>query len=127
MRELLARPLLGLCDHGLVEVAAHHPGRAVVTNQQHIVASDPQATSSPTYLYDRMDYPNADYDGAIEPNMTICVKNYIGEEYSREGVKLEQHRPVSEPGLALLSRFPFERDLTGEQDGTRYARVLLIS
>lgn len=61
-----------------------------------------------------MDYPNAGFDGVIEPNMTICVETYIGEEDGREGVKLEHHRLVTEPGLELLSQFPFERDLTGE-------------
>lgn len=62
------------------------------------------------YLYHRADFPDAGYDGTIEPGMTICVESYIGEEGGREGVKLEQQVLITETGIELLSEFPFEED-----------------
>jgi Xaa-Pro aminopeptidase len=62
-------------------------------------------------LYHRMDFPNAGYDGTIQAGMTICIESYIGEEGGREGVKLEEHCLVTETGVQILSRFPFEEAL----------------
>ena len=62
------------------------------------------------YLYHRADFPDAGYDGVIEPGMTLCVESFIGGE-TGEGVKLEQQILVTETGTRLLSRFPFEDDL----------------
>ena len=63
------------------------------------------------YLYHRADFPDAGYDGVIEPGMTICVESYIGEEGGPEGVKLEQQVLITETGIELLSEFPFEASL----------------
>ncbi len=63
------------------------------------------------YLYHRRDFADAGYDGVFEPNMTICVESYIGDEAGGEGVKLEQHCLVTETGLEPLSIFPFEESL----------------
>ncbi|MEM7092211.1 MAG: Xaa-Pro peptidase family protein [Actinomycetota bacterium] len=60
------------------------------------------------YLYHHRDYAAAGYDGVFEPNMTICVESFIGDESGGEGVKLEQHCLVTEAGLEILSTFPFE-------------------
>ncbi len=60
------------------------------------------------YLYHRADFPDAGYDGVIEPGMTLCVESFIGEEHGGEGVKLEQQILVTETGTELLSLFPFE-------------------
>lgn len=60
------------------------------------------------YLYHRADFPDAGYDGEIEPGMTLCVESFIGEAAGGEGVKLEQQLLVTETGTELLSRFPFE-------------------
>ncbi|MEO5321908.1 hypothetical protein PV773_01170 [Mesorhizobium sp. CC13] len=60
------------------------------------------------YLYHRGDFPDAGYDGVIEPGMTICVESYTGEQNGSEGVKLEQQVLITETGSELLSRFPFE-------------------
>ena len=64
-------------------------------------------------LYHRVDFPDAGYDGVLEPAMTICVESYIGEEGGREGVKLEQQVLITENGYELLSNFPFEENLIG--------------
>ncbi|MEM8922727.1 MAG: Xaa-Pro peptidase family protein [Actinomycetota bacterium] len=66
------------------------------------------------YLYHHRDYADAGYDGVFEPNMTICVESFIGDEAGGEGVKLEQHCLVTETGLEVLSTFPFEPALLGE-------------
>ena len=63
------------------------------------------------YLYHHGDFADAGYDGIIEPGMTICVESYIGEENGAEGVKLEQQVLITETGVELLSRFPFEEAL----------------
>jgi Xaa-Pro aminopeptidase len=63
------------------------------------------------YLYHRADFPDAGYDGVIEPNMTLCVESYIGEKGGREGVKLEEQLLVTEHGTKLLTHYPFEEEL----------------
>lgn len=63
------------------------------------------------YLYHRRDFPAAGYDGAIEPGMTLCVESYIGEAGGTQGVKLEQQCLITETGVQVLSRFPFESGL----------------
>lgn len=82
-----------------------------VSNRYYLSAHGVGMTGEYPYLYHRMDYPDAGYDGVIEPNMTICVESYIGEAGGREGVKLEQHCLVTESGIEVLSRFPFEDSL----------------
>lgn len=64
------------------------------------------------YLYHRMDYDAAGYDGLFEPNMVICIESYIGDESGREGVKLEQQCLVTDDGLEVLSQYPWEESLT---------------
>ena len=63
------------------------------------------------YLYHHRDFAASGYDGVFEPNMTICVESFIGDESGGEGVKLEQHCLVTEQGLEVLSTFPFEDNL----------------
>ena len=65
------------------------------------------------YLYHRADFPEAGYDGVIEPGMTLCVESFIGHNDGGEGVKLEQQILVTETGIELLSAFPFEEMLLG--------------
>ena len=54
------------------------------------------------------DAPRSGYDGTLEPNMTICIESYIGEEGGPEGVKLEQQVLITETGCESMSSFPFE-------------------
>ena len=63
------------------------------------------------FLYHRGDFPDAGYDGVIEAGMVLCVESYIGEEGGSQGVKLEQQVLVTETGIELLSKFPFEESL----------------
>lgn len=65
------------------------------------------------YLYHRADFPDAGYDGIIEPGMTLCVESFIGHNDGGEGVKLEQQILVTGTGIELLSAFPFEDALLG--------------
>ncbi|KAG7414844.1 hypothetical protein LZL87_007559 [Fusarium oxysporum] len=60
------------------------------------------------YLYHRGDFPDAGYDGVIEPGMVLCVESYIGKEGGTQGVKLEQQVLITETGIQVLSKFPFE-------------------
>jgi len=63
------------------------------------------------YLYHHGDFPDAGYDGTIESGMTICVESYIGEDGGDCGVKLEEQVLITEEGVELLSKFPFEKAL----------------
>ncbi|TYC67036.1 aminopeptidase P family protein [Stappia sp. BW2] len=63
------------------------------------------------YLYHHGDFPDAGYDGIVEPGMTLCVESFIGAEGAKEGVKLEQQVLITGTGIETLSRFPFEAHL----------------
>ncbi|NQU57575.1 MAG: aminopeptidase P family protein [Rhodospirillales bacterium] len=63
------------------------------------------------YLYHHADFPDAGYDGIIEAGMTICVESYIGADGGDCGVKLEEQVLITEEGVELLSKFPFEETL----------------
>ncbi len=81
------------------------------TNRYYLSAHGCGMTGEYPYLYHRADYSDAGYDGVIQHGMTICIESYIGEAGGAEGVKLEQQVLVTETGVELLSRFPFEEDL----------------
>ena len=80
-------------------------------NRYYLSAHGVGMTGEYPYLYHRGDFPDAGYDGTIEPGMTICVESYIGAEGGTEGVKLEQQVLITDNGIELLSQFPFEDDL----------------
>ena len=62
-------------------------------------------------LYHLEDWETKGLEGVIEENMTLCVESFIGPDYTREGVKLEQQVLVTASGVELLSIFPFEEEL----------------
>ncbi|MGM0584433.1 MAG: M24 family metallopeptidase [Pseudomonadota bacterium] len=97
----------GLTFRDYAEQAWTIPER-YVANRYYLSAHGCGMTGEYPYLYHRMDYPDAGYDGVIEPGMTLCVESFIGEEGGAEGIKLEQQLLITETGTALLSRFPFE-------------------
>lgn len=66
------------------------------------------------YLYHRGDFPDAGYDGVIEPGMVICVESFIGGE-TGEGVKMEEQVLITETGIEVMSRFPFEESLLARE------------
>ncbi len=80
-------------------------------NRYYLSAHGCGMTGEYPYLYHHADFPDAGYDGVIEPGMTLCVESYIGEAGGHEGVKLEQQVLITETGIELLSRFPFEDSL----------------
>ena len=80
-------------------------------NRYYLSAHGCGMTGEYPYLYHKGDFPDAGYDGEIVAGMTLCVESYIGEAGGKEGVKLEQQVLVTETGIELLSRFPFEDDL----------------
>ena len=84
---------------------------AYYANRYYLSAHGCGMTGEYPYLYHHADFPEAGYDGVIEPGMTLCVESYIGEEGGSEGVKLEQQVLVTETGIEVLSRFPFEEAL----------------
>ncbi|KAM0184999.1 hypothetical protein ACHAPA_011892, partial [Fusarium lateritium] len=65
-------------------------------NRYYLSAHGCGLTGEYPYLYHHGDFPDAGYDGVIEPGMVICVESYIGEDGGPEGVKLEQQVLVTE-------------------------------
>ena len=104
----LLRP--GLTLRGYAETAWSIPDK-YFANRYYLSAHGTGMTGEYPYLYHRADFPDAGYDGVLEPNMTICIESYIGEEGGSEGVKLEEHCLITETGVEVLSRFPFEDQL----------------
>ena len=84
---------------------------AYYANRYYLSAHGCGMTGEYPYLYHHGDFPEAGYDGVIEPGMTLCVESYIGEDGGSEGVKLEQQVLVTVTGIDVLSRFPFEEAL----------------
>lgn len=62
-------------------------------------------------VHHAVDFHRYGSDGLIEPGMVMCVESYIGEEGGEEGVKLEEEFIVTENGIQVISRYPFEEDL----------------
>jgi Xaa-Pro aminopeptidase len=104
----IIRPGMSFRDYA--DAAWEIPER-YVANRYYLSAHGCGMTGEYPYLYHRADFPEAGYDGVIEPGMVLCVESYIGEEGGREGVKLEQQLLVTGTGTELLSRFPFEEAL----------------
>ena len=69
------------------------------------------------YINAWQDFEAHGYDGVVEPNTTLCIKSYIGFEGDSkdacEGIELEQLVLITETGVGLLPRFPFEEVLPG--------------
>lgn len=80
-------------------------------NRYYLSAHGVGMTGEYPYLYHHADYVDAGYDGEILPGMTLCVESYIGAEGQGEGVKLEDQLLVTDTGIEVLSRFPFEDEL----------------
>jgi Xaa-Pro aminopeptidase len=60
----------------------------------------------PTGDYDAM---GVDYEGVLQPGMTICIESYIGEVGGDQGVKLEDQVLVTDTGFENLTRYPYEK------------------
>ncbi len=80
-------------------------------NRYYLSAHGCGMTGEYPYLYHHGDFPDAGYDGIIEPGMTLCVESYIGAQGAGEGVKLEQQVLITGTGIEILSQFPFEEEL----------------
>lgn len=80
-------------------------------NRYYLSAHGVGMTGEYPYLYHHGDFPDAGYDGVLEPGMTLCVESFIGADGGKEGVKLEQQVLITETGIDLLSLFPFEDEL----------------
>jgi Xaa-Pro aminopeptidase len=90
-------------------------------NRYYLSAHGCGMTGEYPYLYHRGDFSDAGYDGEIKPGMTLCVESFIGEEHQGEGVKLEQQVLITETGVELLSRFPFEEALLAQDWQSRWS------
>ncbi len=63
--------------------------------------------------YVPMAVPNQPYlfPGELEPGMVVCCESYIGDERTRQGVKLEDQFLITETGAERLTNFPFDSRL----------------
>ena len=62
-------------------------------------------------IYYPEDFVAGAFDYVFEPGMTMCVEAYIGERGGNEGVKLEEQVLITEKGVEILSRCPFDERL----------------
>lgn len=62
-----------------------------------------------------MDFDRFSKDGVLEPGMVVSVESYIGEVGAADGVKLEEEVLITDSGIAMLSRYPFDEALLGRQ------------
>lgn len=109
----LIRP--GASFREITEAAWPIPER-YYANRYYLLIHGTGLTGEYPYLVQDADYDNgANYDGVIEPGMTLCVESFIGEEGGGEGVKLEQQVLVTETGIDLMSDFPFEESLMSRE------------
>lgn len=60
-----------------------------------------------------MDFDRFSKDGILEPGMVVSVESYIGEVDAADGVKLEEEVLITETGVEMLSRYPFNDALLG--------------
>jgi len=67
------------------------------------------------FIAHAMDFGQFGGEGVIEPGMVLCVESYIGEVGGAEGIKLEEQVVVTERGVEVMSRFPFEEQLLGRE------------
>ncbi|NIE75187.1 aminopeptidase P family protein [Pantoea sp. Ap-967] len=58
------------------------------------------------------------YEGELQPGMALCVEAYVGEVGGRDGIKLENQLLVTEDGVEVLTRYPFEDSFL--QGGERF-------
>ncbi|MDZ7841632.1 MAG: Xaa-Pro peptidase family protein [Gammaproteobacteria bacterium] len=54
------------------------------------------------------DFDTYSGDGVLEPGMVASVESYIGEPGGAQGVKLEDEVMITETGVALISRYPYD-------------------
>ena len=60
------------------------------------------------FIAHAMDYETYGRDGILQPGMCLSVESYIGEKGGAEGVKLEDQVLITETGIDVMSRFPYE-------------------
>jgi Xaa-Pro dipeptidase len=87
---------------------------AYAPNRYFVLAHGVGMTGEYPYILHRQDFAQG-YDGVIEPGMTLCVESYIGAEGGADGVKLEEQALVTERGIEVISRFPFDETLLGRE------------
>lgn len=54
------------------------------------------------------DFDSYSGDGVLEPGMVASVESYIGEPGGAEGVKLEDEVLITEAGVELISKYPYD-------------------
>jgi Xaa-Pro dipeptidase len=107
----LIRP--GMTFRELAEQAWPIP-ETYAPNRYFVLAHGVGMTGEYPYILHRQDFAQG-YDGVIEAGMTLCVESYIGAEGGADGVKLEEQALVTERGIELISRFPFDETLLGRE------------
>ncbi|WP_040409210.1 M24 family metallopeptidase [Arhodomonas aquaeolei] len=60
-----------------------------------------------------VDFDRFTGDGVLEPGMVVSVESYIGEVDGPEGVKLEEEVLITDTGVEMISKYPFDEALLG--------------
>lgn len=59
------------------------------------------------------DFDRFSTDDILEPGMVVSVESYIAEVGGGEGVKLEEEVLITDQGVELISKYPFDERLLG--------------
>ncbi|MBP7003161.1 dimethylsulfonioproprionate lyase DddP [Amaricoccus sp.] len=66
----------------------------------------------PYIVYPDQRDPGA-FEGVLEPGMTLCVESLISREGADFSIKLEDQALITETGVEILSRYPWDALLSG--------------
>jgi Xaa-Pro aminopeptidase len=97
----------GITFREIADKAWTIPGRFVEQRYTSVMHGVGMHGETP-FIAHAIDFQSYGRDGVIEPGMVVSVESYIGEKGGREGVKLEDEVLVTESGVELISRFPYE-------------------
>ena len=106
------RPGLGF--HEFADQARQAPA-PYYDYRYYLLAHGVGMTGEYPYLEHRGDRGVGSYDGVIEPGMTLSVESYVGDPHSGQGVKLEDQVLITEHGVELMTRFPFDDALLARE------------
>lgn len=104
----IIKPGLGFCE--VAEKAWKIPARFVDQRYTSVMHGVGMHGETP-FIAHAMDFAAYGREGTLAPGMVVSVESYIGEKGGNEGVKLEEEVLITDSGVELISRFPFEDDL----------------
>jgi len=102
----------GMAFRDIAEQAWHIPERFMDRRYPSIIHGVGMHGETPLVAHS-VDFDRFTGDGTLETGMVVSVESYIGEVDGAEGVKLEDEVLITETGVQMLSRYPYDEALLG--------------